>query len=114
MRGHEAIIAARRAGSRPSSIVLLTQPFPRGMPPTGVPGDWVFVEPTDAVAGLDLRFVVGCLVFVDGQDSTRVRALVDAAKRAGAGRVIGSVAKPVGESFEIVESIDTEGVISWT
>jgi hypothetical protein len=113
MRGQDAIIAARMAGSKPESIHLLTQSYPRGVPAWGIPADWVFVEPTDSIASLDLRFVVGCMVLVDGQDKTRLRTLSAAAKAAGASRVISHLVRPAGESFDILEIADTEGVMTW-
>lgn len=113
MRGQDAILAARRAGSKPESIQLLTQPYPRGLPSWSVPADWVFIEPGDAVRGLDLRFVVGCMVLVDGDDDSRVRSVIDAAKKAGATRVIGHVVAARGESFDLIEIIDTDGVMTW-
>lgn len=113
MRGQETIIAARCAGSKPVSIHLLTQPFPRGVPKWSIPANWVFVEPEDTIARLDLRFVVGCLVLVDGQDALRVRALLNAAKAAGAERVIAHVVKPAGESFDLLEILDTDAEVAW-
>lgn len=113
MRGQDAIIAARMAGSKPDSIHLLTEAFPVGVPAWSIPADWVFVEPADTVRRLDLRFVIGCMVLVDGQDAARVHALAEAATKAGAARVIGHVVKARGDTFDLIEITDTAEVMTW-
>ena len=96
MRGHLPIIAMRRRGAAPSTVTLSDtrmdawcwRDWPEFMPHAQVQ-----VEPADAPRRLDLRFVVGMTVFVDGYNANRVNALADAAERAGADRVIRVVLK---------------------
>lgn len=98
MRGHEPILALRRRGLRPSSVWLSDAPLPRPLP-CGTRLDWwafrepgpaeVCIEPADNPQRLDLRFLFGLPVHVLLDDPERMRALVDAAQRAGAARVFG-------------------------
>jgi hypothetical protein len=113
MRGHEVIVAMRRRGSKPPMVRLQLGTFPRRAPDWGLPPEVVFVEPADYIPRLDLLFVVGCLVLVDGQDADRVHALAAAAMDHGAQRVIAHVVRPRGETFDILEITDTEYSLSW-
>ena len=113
MRGHEAILAMRRRGRKPTMVRLELRSFSRAIPDWGLPDDMVIVEPTDVIARLDLLFVVGCLVLVDDQNAQRVRALADAALTQGARRVIAHLVAPRRDTFDLLEIHDTEQALSW-
>lgn len=115
MRGHQPLIAMRRKGAKPAEFVeVLAQAMPRG--------DWaarefahgrVFVEPSDNPATLDLRFLVGCDVMVDGADPNTVQALHDALVRAKARRVISSCGGVRNGRGYIDFILDTQEVLTW-
>ena len=96
MRGHLPILAMRRAGLRPTMVTM--SDFPTE---TRCWRDWpeetahaeVEIDRTDTPARLDLRYLVGLTVMVYGYNAGRVHALGDAAKRAGAARVLRIVLK---------------------
>lgn len=99
MRGHEEIIAMRHGGHRPGTVSIHA-----GTDHSGACRDWRQTMPTcahveipddDSIAGLDLRFTVGMLVFITGDDSTRVSALHAGCLASGAQRVV-STAGPAG------------------
>ena len=86
MRGHEKLIELRRQGLRPSGLVHL-----HDYPVRPVFLDWAtgggapaICTHGDSIDLLDLRFVVGLQVNVDGENAGRVKALAGACKRAGA------------------------------
>lgn len=117
MRGHEALIALRLRGKAlPVSIGTddagnqLTARW-REM---GMGTAFVSIGPTDRVASLDLRFVVGLEVWIDGRDAHRVAEVFEAVRAAGASRVLGATmtTKPNGES-EVASMLDTKGVLTW-
>ncbi len=99
MRGHEALVDMRRRGVRPAAVWLTDIPPPRLLT-GGAQRQWwacaaplaaeVYVEPGDAAARSDLRFVIGMPVHVQMADEHRMRAFVDAAREAGALAVYGS------------------------
>lgn len=96
MRGHMPILAMRRAGLTPTMVTLSDYPTSawswRDWPQDTAHAE-VEIESTDSVARLDLRYLVGLTVIVDGHNANRVNAIADAAERAGAGRVIRVVLK---------------------
>ena len=116
MRGHEEIIALRRRGHRPAGFVdILTLPYPRR-------GDWatrefcrgrVFVEPSDPIDRLDLRFVVDCDVMVDGSDAARVQQLFSALQRHKARRVIANCGQVVDGNGVLDFILDSAEVLTW-
>lgn len=113
MRGHEPIIAMRERGRRPTMLRLELRPFPRRIPGWSIPEDMVFIEPDDLIPALDLRFVIGCLVMVNGQDEKRVRDLFSAAQDHGAQRVIAHLVAPAPRgTFDLIQILDTEGVLT--
>ncbi len=82
MRGHEKIIAMRKAGSRPAIVFLNDFPCKT---------DWFeFGEhATVDVSGdqpewLDLRFLVGLKVSITGGNEKRAKRFMEACKAAGA------------------------------
>lgn len=91
MRGHEPLVAMRLRGRRPSLAW-----FDVGVMPHRDWADWptwtdsarIEVPPADVIRRLDLRFVVGMPVAITGMDDDRVRELFDAARKAGAARVL--------------------------
>ncbi len=116
MRGHEPLVAMRRRDSKPSDFVeVLMRPYP-------LRGDWatrefrkgrVFVDPFDAVDRLDLRFLVGCDVMVDGEDPDRVRRLYAALQRHKARRVIANCGRVVDGVGRLDFVLDTEELLTW-
>lgn len=122
MRGHEDIIRMRRSGEAPAMIRIETAEgfdrFGSGVRfPFGADQPQVHIRPEEAVHRLDLRFVVGLFVQVSGMDSERVKATVEACRRAKASRVIGVTHRQVGEgeftTFPTTEVTDTAGVMTW-
>lgn len=124
MIGHEPLIAMRRQGLKPDRAVIETD-WGRGRErqcaaewPANCPRSaWIFVEPTDSPRRIDLRFLVGMLVFVDGYDRDRLMAVFDACQRANAARVIAHHCRPNPDRYEhaheLLEILDTEGVLTW-
>lgn len=107
MRGHEPLIAMRLRGRRPPLVRLELDPMPWR--------DWaewtewtdtamVEVSPSDVIGRLDLRFVVGMPVAVTGSDDGRVRAVYQAALKAGASRVL---------AFSDVHAVDSLEGAPW-
>jgi hypothetical protein len=116
MRNHEPFIAMRRAGQKPPMVQVRAQQAPRRVPAWSLDAlDCIFVEPEDTIARLDLRFLVGCVVLLTGEDAERVRDLFGAIQDHGAARVIGHVTRPVPEreTVDLIEILDTEGILTW-
>jgi hypothetical protein len=120
MRGHQPLVDMRLRGLRPAMVAINVSTTPDRLA-----GDWheweglmphLWVEPGDAIATLDLRCVFDLLVDVSGDISQakRVRRVFEACVKAGAVRVLGALHKPKGESLEVVEYMDTAGVLTWT
>lgn len=119
MRGHEPLLQLRERGKKPFFVSLTVGPKR-----SWIAEHWheqqtfphVLVEPTDAIDLLDLRFVLGCHVDVDGDTAhgDRVRALHSACVKAGAGRVVGAIhrERKNGE-IEIIEYLDSAGVLTF-
>jgi hypothetical protein len=117
MRGHEPLLAMRRRGLCPVRVHLDIA--------ARRPIDWhvwresqaeadVVVDPTETPELLDLRFVVGLLVFVTGAEPARVKRLVLAAESAGADRVFGFAHRQVGpDRFESLGDFCTVGGQAW-
>lgn len=92
MRGHEEIIAMRHSGFRPDTVSIHA-----GTDHSRACRDWRQTMPTcahveipddDSIAGLDLRFTVGMLVFITGDEAGRVSAIHAACLAGGAHRVV--------------------------
>lgn len=82
MRGHEGIIAMRKAGKKPGIVFLNDYPCST---------EWMNARDhaTVDVSGdqpewLDLRFLIGLRVSITGATEKRAKRLMDACKRAGA------------------------------
>lgn len=120
MIGHEHLIAMRRRGLRPDRATVetdwglgLERECAQDWPSVNPRSAFIFVQPEDWAAKLDLRCLIGMHVEVCGTDSARVRAVFDACVKAKAARVIGSTHRYRGELVETFESIDTEGALTW-
>jgi argininosuccinate synthase len=112
MRHHENVIHMRKNGFKPACIHLEAGNFVpdwKWWPEHDLSNARVEIQAQDSPHHLDLRFVVGCQVRVDGTDRTRVRALFDKAQASGAERVIGHVS----DDTNLIEIMDTEGVMTW-
>jgi len=120
MRGHEALIAMRLKRRVPALVWISTDPDR-----LKAWRDWQHVSPhraevqideADPLNRLDLRFVIGLTVQVQGQRRERVEALRRACIEFGAQRVITSLSEQVGERLvrlELIEITDTEGQLTW-
>jgi len=84
MTGHEPILEMRRRGKAPVTVWLTDEPE---APRTGTT---VYIAPHERPELLDLRFLVGLTVLVDGDTDARVDSLVAACVQARAKRVIGN------------------------
>lgn len=116
MRHHEPLITMRLRGSRPSDIHLETAcwvPNWEFWPEWHPEQAYVHIEPEDHVERLDLRFLVGCNVHINGEDARLTRALFEVARDHGASRVIASCAHPVGDTFQHDFILDTQGELTW-
>lgn len=110
MRGHEPLLALRRRGAAPSSVWISD-----GDDAAGFWRDWptwsrsahVEIQPSDSIALLDLRFVVGLLVFASSHDRGRAEALHRACVEAGAKRVMTDHFERVRGQLESVEDFDS-------
>lgn len=83
MRGHEPIIAMRKAGRKPAIVFINDFDCPADWP------EWEGDHATVCVAGdtpeaLDLRFVLGLSVSITGATENRAKRLMQACKDAGA------------------------------
>lgn len=97
MRGHIPIMKMRLQRIRPGIVFLgdLKDPSVEDWHEPGAKygQEWtpdhatVFVEPTDRIEALDLRFLAGCRVSITGTTEARAKALYEAAKRYGASTV---------------------------
>lgn len=108
MTGHKTLIAMRRSGLKPPFVVVTDGVKCIEADYTVEVGD----EETPEV--MDLRFLVGCTVMVEGINSQRVDRIAKACVAAKAGRVIATTHKKTGPMrLEITRITDTEGVMNW-
>lgn len=111
MRGHEPFVKARQAGRKPADFVLVEfAPWPRDRE---YRAGRIFVEASDAIDRLDLRFLVGCDVLVSGSDAPRVERLYTALQRHKARRVIANCGRVEGGNGSLDFVLDTEEVLTW-
>jgi hypothetical protein len=96
MRGHDLLIKLRLKGFRPALVELtVDRPMPAWywrewhteVPHVPVQAR-ILIDQNDSPELLDLRFVVGMSVKVEGDNPARVARAYDAALKAGAKRVI--------------------------
>lgn len=115
MKGHEQLLAMRRAGRIPGVVFF-------DLDPCGLEswGDWIEQSPHRASVQIepadkrpDLRFAIGLTCCVSGEDAARVRSVRDALIGAKAKRVIASIFEVRGEgefrTFHLIECTDTAG-----
>lgn len=118
MRGHESLIAMRRAGFVPDWVFIDTDPDA-----LEAWRDWhkldnrrasILVEPADR--RFDFRFAIGLKCYVSGEDADRVHSVRDALIDARAERVIASVLERRGSgefvAFNLTECTDTAGLMT--
>jgi hypothetical protein len=85
MRGHEAIIAMRKAGRRPAIVFLNDFPCDTDWQKWG---DHVTVDVSgEQPEWADLRFLVGLRVSITSKSEKRAKRLFEACKRAGCATV---------------------------
>ena len=121
MRGHEPFIAMRRRGQKPAEfaeVLMQAWPVARGSTVRADCVRWfrqgrIFVEPGDAIDRLDLRFLFGCDVMVDGDDAERTRRLYAALQRHKARRVIANCGRVVNGHGRLDFVLDTQEVLTW-
>jgi len=99
MLGHTPLIALRKQGIKPAAVYLsdevtqLVRDWHAPVTLTGKPMEQhspcIAIEDKDAPHRLDLRFLVGLVVFVSGNTESRAKAMFEACKKAGAAKVIG-------------------------
>lgn len=102
MTGHDEILAMRRAGSKPAFVWVTDHA-------KVIPSDHtVRIAPADVPEQLDLRFVVGTTVLVEGESQARVDRIAAVCQRF-ASRVI--TATSHGRTVDRIT--DTQGVMQW-
>jgi hypothetical protein len=103
MRGHEPIIAMRKAGTTPKTVFINDYPChtsldwhdPGQAYGEGWPADDATVSTAgDAISSLDLRFLVGLTVSISSHSEGRAKALFEACKQAGAKTVAACHVQP--------------------
>lgn len=114
MRGHQPLIAMRMAGRKPRSVSITMGKV------SGWVLDWnrrpetvgdaeIEIQDHERVEALDLRFLVGIgCVRIIGQDDSRTAAMIEACKRAGAGRVVAALFADFHEMGYAARITDTE------
>jgi hypothetical protein len=120
MTGHEALIAMRKRGYVPRVVFIDTDPDPlameRNWPDVNRSHACINVGPTDSLASLDLRCVVGLAVVVSGHSSERCRRLGKLCEDAGAKRVVVTIVRTTWRGdmprSEVLACTDTAGVIA--
>ena len=106
MNGHEAIIQMRRDRMKPAFVWLQDAQH--------APTDYaVTLSPTDNPEALDLRFLVGTTVFAESADRKRLGAMLKACVDAKAKRVVTTLHHFDGARFEVIETTDTDEVMTW-
>lgn len=85
MKGHEAIIKARIAGSKPS--IVFVNDFACETDWTKYADHATVCTHGDNPMQLDLRFLTGCRVSICAETEQRAKALFERIKQAGAGVV---------------------------
>lgn len=106
MNGHESIINLRRSGFKPAFVWLQDA--------LQAPNDCaVTLSPTDNPEALDLRFLVGTTVLAESANRKRLGAMLKACMDAKAKRVITNLHQRDGVQFEVIETTDTDKVMTW-
>lgn len=107
MNGHQAILKMRRSGAKPAYVWLQDTGLP--------PGDFaVTLAKTDNPAALDLRFLIGTTALAESDNPARLDAMRKACIAAKASRVVTNLNQKTDPwRFEIIETTDTDGVLTW-
>ena len=109
MRGTSELIKARLSGDCPK-VVNVDLDLPTL--PTCV--GRIQVETDDRLSSADLRCVQGLTVAVSGEVADRAHAFAALCKQSGAARVITTISRrTTGGCFEVVEVVDTKGILTW-
>lgn len=119
MRGHEAILAMRRVGAAPACVWL--HDVPAYTEHTSAGRGWqlstnhaqVEVLEHEPARRLDLRFAAGLTLWVHTRSAARLRAVHNAARESGVGRVLGVLLQGEGEATTVAAMTDTEGAFAW-
>lgn len=96
MRGNEHLIAMRNKGYKPRSVWVECLPmgsFAKSLICPQIKNDMdIHLDARDIVAAsrLDLRFLIGLTVYVNGANDEGAQAVADACIKAGASKVIAS------------------------
>jgi hypothetical protein len=107
VNGQQEILKMRRNGFKPAYVWLQDS----GLAPTDYA---VTLAKTDNPATLDLRFLVGTTVLAESDNRQRLSAMLKACMAAKAARVITNLhQKADAWHFEVLETTDTEGVMTW-
>ena len=108
MTGHQPLIAMRRARLKPPFVVVTDAV-------KCIEADYtVMVGDEETPEAMDLRFLVGCTVMVEGVDAQRVDRITKACVAAKADRVIATTHRQTAPMrLEITRITDTEGVMNW-
>jgi hypothetical protein len=105
MRGHEQIIAMRKAGKRPGIVFLNDQPSLPGELDWAQFGEHATVEVYgDTPEALDLRYLIGLTVSITGSSVERAKRFMEACKAAGAETVAAGYSECISGRFEGVWS----------
>ena len=107
MRGHDAILNLRRNRMKPAYVWLQDT----GLAPTDLA---ITLSPQDIPEALDLRILVGVTVLVEATNRQRLGRILKACMDSKPKRVIGSLIDMTSGYPEIIETTDTEGVLTWT
>lgn len=86
MKGHEPIIALRKAGFKPDFVCINDYNCDTDWDKWGETATVCVAN--EPIKTLDLRFLVGLRVSISGSDESRVKALFDACKRASCKQVL--------------------------
>lgn len=106
MRGHEDILKLRRKGFRPAYVWLQDT----GLAPTD---HAVTLDKSDIPEALDLRFLVGTTVLVEASERERFSRILAACAESKPNRIIGTLFQATDGFDEVIETTDTEGVLTW-
>lgn len=117
MRGHEQLIELRMRGKAMAVSIGTdrdqTLYLPSHWPALGTSHAFIAIQPDERLIDLDLRFLVGLRVHVDGCDADRVDEVYEAAKAAGATRVLATIFRNNNGEHQTVRMLDSEGVMLW-
>lgn len=115
MRGHEALVAMRRAGVTPLSVDI------RDEAPGWVATEWhhrfprcafLAIRPDEPLHSLDLRCVVGLPVQISSASEKRLGELLRRVRTEAPSRLIGTLFAD-NPRADLLAVYDSEGVLTW-